>query len=260
MKYARYDNILTPDKLGDFLVRAVDVKSVSQAQFCNACEERNQGFSAQQVDSVLKLIYAQLKSFLELETDVNLDLGSFRLGVRGVIDPAGTGKVVRGALHTRPARELEAIAAGLPLVEVPPAQTGPALFSIEDVTTGQVNRGLNRQGMAVLYGHKIRIENGSVKLRNTATGDVVTVLGNLAENSAGKVIFLVPGPGLLAEGTYRISVETCYNGSGRPLNTPRSAELDIDLVIPCPLPPQSALAEQPALAADQDLDAKGSKS
>jgi hypothetical protein len=139
----------------------------------------------------------------------------------------------QGALHARPARDLEAIAAGLPLVEVPPSQTGPALFSIEDVTTAQANIGLSPGGMAVLYGHHIRIEQGHIKLRNTASGAEEVLQENLAENGASKVIFLVPAT--LAAGTYRVSVETCYSGSSKyPYSEPRTAELDIDLTVPCP--------------------------
>jgi hypothetical protein len=237
MKYARYDNLLTPDKLGDFLVRAVDVKPVSQAQFCKACEERNQGFSAQQIESVLKLVGAQIKSFLELETDVNLDFASFRLGVKGTIDPAGPGKIVKGSLHARPARELEALAEGLPLVEVPPAQTGPAIFSAQDVTTEQANVGLTPGGMAVLYGHHIKIEEGHIKLRNTATSEETVITGNLGENGASKVIFLVPQA--LPAGTYRVCIETRFGGSGKPLSTPRSTELEVDLTVPCPPAPDT---------------------
>jgi hypothetical protein len=44
------------------------------------------------VESVLKLVHEQIKSFLELENDVNLGFVSFRLGVKGTIDPAGTGR------------------------------------------------------------------------------------------------------------------------------------------------------------------------
>jgi hypothetical protein len=167
----------------------------------------------------------------------NLDFASFRLGVKGTIDPAGTGKIVRGTLHTRPARELEAIAQGLSLVEVQPTQTGPAIFSIQDVTTEQANIGLSPGGMAILYGHQIKIDEGHIKLRNTATNEETVITGNLGENGASKVIFLVPQA--LPAGTYRVCIETRFGGSGKPLSTPRTAELEVDLTVPCPPAPDT---------------------
>jgi len=234
MRYARYNNVFTEEQ-GDYFVRAVDIRSVGLDQLCKACEARNEGFSAQQVESVIKLLGAQVRSFLAMETEVNMDFVSFRLGVKGTIDPAGTGKVVKGVLHVRPARQLEALAAALPLEEVPPSQSGPALFSIEDAATGRANTGLSPGGMAVLFGHNIRIVNGHVKLRNVDSGTETLITGSLAENSASKVIFLVPAS--LAAGTWRVSVATCYSGGGKLLSSPHSAELDVDLAVPCPPAP-----------------------
>jgi hypothetical protein len=232
MNYARYNNVFTPDKQGDFLVRALDVPTINQTLFCKAVGELNQGFSADQVDHVLKICHTQLKNFVELGMDVSLEMVDFRLGVRGTIDPAGSGKVVQGVLRAHPSKDLEHLAEALHLEEVPPAQTGPAIFSVQDVATEQVNTGLTPGGMGVLYGHHIKIENGHLTLRNVSTGAEEEIPGNLAENGASKVIFLVPGT--LGAGTYRIGLSTCYNGGSKLLTEPRSTELEIDLAVPAP--------------------------
>ncbi|GAB6391028.1 MAG: DUF4469 domain-containing protein [Treponematales bacterium] len=123
-------------------------------------------------------------------------------------------------------------------METQPGAAGPALFSVQDVATEQANIGLTPGGMAVLYGHHIKIEDGHIKLRNTSSGEETVITGNLAENGASKIIFLVPAA--LPAGTYRVSLATCYNGNPQnPYSVPRTAELDIDLAVPCPPAPQS---------------------
>jgi hypothetical protein len=127
-------------------------------------------------------------------------------------------------------------------VETQPGAAGPALFSVQDVATEQANIGLTPGGMAILYGHHIKIEDGHIKLRNTATNAETVITGTLAENGASKVIFLVPAD--LPAGTYRLSIETVYSGSSqKPYNPPRTAELDINLTVPCPPPPSAGEAK-----------------
>jgi len=119
--------------------------------------------------------------------------------------------------------------------EVSPSQTGPLLFAVQDVSTEQISTGLTPGGMAVLAGKNIRIENGHIRLRNTATGAEEVIAGNLAENTVGKVIFLVPAA--LAAGTYRLSPWTCCNGS-RPYTEPGIAGPG-----DCSLPSRTVLKE-----------------
>jgi hypothetical protein len=241
MKYSRFENLFSSKK-GDYLVRAVDVPTVSNKEFCKAVGELAQGLSAEQMELALKLALVKLKDYLAMGVNVHLDIAEFRLGVKGVIDPAGGGKALKGEVKAHAPHELALIAAGLTLVETQPGAAGPTLFSVQDVATEQTSEGLTPGGMAILFGHHIKIEDGGVKLRNTATGEETVITGNLAENGMSKVIFLVPAN--LPAGTYRLSIETRYSGNTqRPYNPPRTAELDADLVVPCPLAASAAEAK-----------------
>ncbi|GAB6391833.1 MAG: DUF4469 domain-containing protein [Treponematales bacterium] len=232
MKYSRFENLFSSKK-GDYLVRAVDVPTVSNKEFCKAVGELAQGLSAEQMELALKLALVKLKDYLAMGVNVHLDIAEFRLGVKGVIDPAGGGKALRGEVKAHAPHELALIAAGLTLVETQPGAVGPTLFSMQDLASGTANEGLTPGGMAILFGHHIKIEDGGVKLRNVSTGEVIEVTGSLGENTASKVIFLVPAN--LPAGTYRLSIETRYSGNTqRPYAAPKTAELDIDLSVPPP--------------------------
>jgi len=232
MKYVRYDNIFS-EAPGDFLVRVIDVPTMNEDEFCEEVAAFHEGLTAEQAALAVRLFDKAFRNILKRGSSVKTRFLEFRLGAKGHIGADGK-KAVKGAVHAHAPKDYDALAAGLAMDEVTGSQTGPALYSVKDSVTGLVDKGLTPGGMAVLLGRNIKVEGGSVKLRNLATGAVTEIAGNLGENKPSTVIFLVPAS--LPEGVYRVSVETVYSGSSqKPYNLPRSAELDINLPVPPPL-------------------------
>jgi hypothetical protein len=229
MKYVRYNNIFT-GQAGDFLVRTIDVPTITEERFCRQIALFNEGITEEQAVLALNLINKALKSFIQQGFSVKTRFAEFRLGAKGLIDSEGK-KNVKCTVRAKISRELEEIAAENKMEETQPSRTGPSLFSIKDVSSGLVDEALTPGGIAVILGRSIKVENGSVKLRNTETGAVTEVAGNYAENKPGTVIFLIPAG--LEHGVYRVSVETTYSGAV-PYIEPKTGELDIDLAVPPP--------------------------
>ena len=106
------------------------------------------------------------------------------------------------------------------------AETAGFIAELTDVTTEAVNETLTPGGMFALEGHKIKVAGDhadcGVYFINAANpAERVRVAGHLAENTAGKIIGMIPA---LAAGTYRVAVTTQYTVGGTPLKEPRTAE------------------------------------
>jgi hypothetical protein len=92
-----------------------------------------------------------------------------------------------------------------------------------DVTTEAINEALTPGGMFSLSGHKIKVEgdNPEVGVYFVSAADAsqrVKVSGHLAENTAAKVIGMIPA---LTAGAYQLEIVTQYTHGGNQLKEPR---------------------------------------
>jgi hypothetical protein len=111
------------------------------------------------------------------------------------------------------------------------ANTNGFIAEVTDVTTEAVNEVLTPEGMFAISGHKIKIAGESadcgVFFVNVASpGQRLRAVGHLAENSASKVIGMLPE---LGAGKWQVEVVTQFTGSGTLLKTPRAARLAAEL-------------------------------
>jgi hypothetical protein len=107
------------------------------------------------------------------------------------------------------------------------------LAEFTDVTTEAVNETATPGGMFVLAGHKIKMAGTHadcgvyfVDAANPAQREKVT--GNLAENTAGKIIGKIPA---LAAGKWKIEVVTQYGGGSNLLKESRTIGFTHELTV-----------------------------
>jgi hypothetical protein len=92
-----------------------------------------------------------------------------------------------------------------------------------DVTSGAVNETLTPGGMFNTSGHKIKVEGDKPEVGvcyvSAADPSVrVKVAGHLAENTASRVIGIIPA---LTPGAWKLEIVTQYTHGGSPLKEPR---------------------------------------
>jgi hypothetical protein len=114
------------------------------------------------------------------------------------------------------------------------ADSSGYIYEFIDLTTGAVNETLTPGGMFSLSGHKIKIFGketgcGVYFAPEAEPAAEVKVEGHLAENTASKIIGVIPP---LTPGAYKVIVKTQFTGSGATLlKTPRLIESAFTLTI-----------------------------
>jgi hypothetical protein len=108
-----------------------------------------------------------------------------------------------------------------------------------DVTTKSVDETLTPGGQFSISGHKLKIagddpEVGVYFVPEADPAGRVKVAGHLAENSASKLIGIVPA---LGAGKWLVEVKTQFSGSGSTmLKAPRTITSAFSLTVPAPAP------------------------
>jgi hypothetical protein len=102
-----------------------------------------------------------------------------------------------------------------------------------DVTTESVNETLTPGGMFSIAGHKLKVvgdnpEVGVYFVPEVDPAGRVKVTGHLAENSASKLIGIVPA---LGAGKWKVEVKTQYSGGSSPLKEPRTISFNSVLTV-----------------------------
>lgn len=149
--------------------------------------------------------------------------GSF-IGKDGVVDPAKHKAHVNINPSAAFRKELE---------KVQPVFSGNVLDSggariglVTDSATGRTDGFMTPGNTIDVTGKKIRSLNadgsgiGSVKFVNAETDEVAATVTSLTINEPSRIILVVPTS--LAEGTYRLEVETYYSNSNTLLKVPRT--------------------------------------
>jgi hypothetical protein len=121
------------------------------------------------------------------------------------------------------------------VVEIMGEQSNPLeILSITDSSTGKTDGTLTKGRNAELKGGYLKIVGESpdcgISFKNTADESVTKLtMADIVLNEPSRVLILVPVT--LAAGEYELSLTTQFTGGGSLLKTPRSAILDIPIII-----------------------------
>jgi hypothetical protein len=228
-----YANYL-PSVDGEYIARTDDEAALKIPQVCASMKNRG-GFTGS-VDDAQEHVHLFLKEAMYQICDgFSVDFGFFKINPR-------IGGAFKDALETwdpkkhpvkfsfhvlKPLRDI------VPHIEVyieGVHDGGGFIAECTDITTEAVNETLTPGGMFALAGHKIKVagEDAACGVYFAPEGagagagpaQKVKVTGHFAENTAGKIIGIVPA---LGAGQWRVEIVTQFSGSGSTtLKTPRT--------------------------------------
>lgn len=155
------------------------------------------------------------------------------MGTRGVFDPQRNACVV----NISPTQELRReVARVKPVFSGNVRSMGGARIAlVRDVTTGKTDGTITPGGLLDVTGSKIRCLNadgtglGSLTLVNADTQSVAATITTLGINDPSRLMFNLPVD--LAEGSYRLRVETYFTAGGSLLKSARQIEYPFPLKV-----------------------------
>jgi hypothetical protein len=213
---------------GAYLARTDDEASLSIEQVCAAMKNRG-GYTGSYEDAVehVKLFFDEAAYQLCDGFSVNTGYYSLHPRIGGTWEsPADPCDPAKHPLRFsfRALKPLRDLAAHIEVLIEGVAETAGFIAEVTDVTTEAVNETLTPGGMIAIEGHKIKIAGDNadcgvyfVSAANAAQR--VKVTGHLAENTASKIIGIIPA---LAAGQWKLELVTQFTGSGTLLKEPRT--------------------------------------
>jgi hypothetical protein len=237
-----YPNYLTHVE-GAYIARTDNEASLSIEEVCAALKNRG-GFTGSYDDLVehVKQFFDEAAYQLCDGFAVNTGYFSVHPNVGGTFD-----KVIEGhdtkkhpvTFRFRTLSALRALAEHI-VVEVEGlADVQGYIDEFIDVSTESVNDTLSPGGMFSIAGHKLKVagdnpEVGVYFVPETDPAGRVKVSGHLAENTASKLIGVIPA---LDAGKWQVEVKTQFSGSGSTmLKAPRTITSAFTLTVPAPAP------------------------
>jgi hypothetical protein len=215
---------------GAYLARTDNEASLSIEEVCAALKNRG-GFTGNYDDLV-----EHVKQFLD-ETAyqlcdgfaVNTGYYSLHPNVGGTFDKVNEGHDAEKhpvTFRFRTRAPLRSLAEHIEIQVEGLADVSGYIDEFIDVTTDAIDEALTPGGQFSISGSKIKIagDNADVGVYFVSAADAsqrVKVSGNLAENTASKVIGMVPA---LTAGTYKLEVVTQHASGGTLLKEPRASE------------------------------------
>ncbi|MDR2808619.1 MAG: DUF4469 domain-containing protein [Spirochaetaceae bacterium] len=219
-----------PHVEGAYIARTKSEASLSVEEICAALKNRG-GFSGNYDDLV-----EYVKQFLDEVAyqlcdgfAVNTGYFSIHPNVGGTFDKVTEGHdakkhPVTFRFHTR--SPLRALAKHITIEVEGLADVQGYIDEFVDISTEAVNEALSPGGLFSIAGHKIKVvgddpELGVYFVSAADAAQRVKVVGNLAENTASKVIGVIPA---LAAGAWKVEIKTQYSGGSKLLKEPRTVE------------------------------------
>ncbi|MDR2807954.1 MAG: DUF4469 domain-containing protein [Spirochaetaceae bacterium] len=205
---------------GAYIARTNSEASLTIEQICAALKERG-GFTGNYDDLV-----EHVKQFLDEMAyqlcdgfAVNTGYFSIHPNVGGTFDKITEGYDVKKhpiTFRFRTRAPLRTLAEHITVEVEGLADVQGYIDEFVDVSTEAVNETLTPNGLFSISGHKIKMvgDDPDVGVYFVSEADQtqkVKVAGNLAENTASKLIGVIPG---LAAGTWKVEVKTQFSGSG----------------------------------------------
>jgi hypothetical protein len=165
---------------------------------------------------------------------VNTGYFSIHPNVGGTFDKANEGHDTRKhpiTFRFRARAPLRALAEHIAVEVEGVADVACYVDEFIDISSGAENETLTPGGQFSITGHKIKIAGEEADIGVyfvSETGERVKTDGRLAENTASKLIGVIPA---LSAGTWRVEIKTQYSGGSSFLKEPRTATLNIGLVV-----------------------------
>ncbi|MDR2149971.1 MAG: DUF4469 domain-containing protein [Spirochaetaceae bacterium] len=216
---------------GAYIARTDNEASLTIAEVCAALKNRG-GFTGSYDDLVehVKQFFDEMVYQLCDGFAVNTGYFSLHPNVGGTFDKVTEGHDAKKhpiTFRFRPCAPLRKAAEYI-VVEVEGlAEVNGYIDEFTDVTTEAVNETATSGGMFSIVGHKIKIagEDPEVGVYFVSEADPavrVKVSGHLAENTASKLIGVIPA---LSAGKWKLEIKTQYSGGSNVLKEPRSLVL-----------------------------------
>jgi hypothetical protein len=212
---------------GAFIARTDDEASLSVEDVCAALKNRG-GFTGNYQDLVEYVRQFFDEAAYQLCDGFSVNTGYYSLHPRIGGTWANAAEPWDGAKHPirfsfRALKPLRDLASRIEVHIEGVAETTGFIAEITDITTEAVNETLTPGGMFSLAGHKIKVAGDNadcgvyfVDAANPA--QKVKVAGHLAENTAGKIIGIIPA---LGAGQWRVEVITQFSSGGTTTKEPR---------------------------------------
>ena len=206
-----YDLTLTERK-DDRFGRVVTTKSLSENDLVNIAVSRRTDLNATTLKASMEILKEIAVEQIANGASVNFGLGYFNLTVSGVFigDNSKWDATQHSlAVNATPTAELRNAVKATAVDVRGLAVSGPAINSLTDVSSGEVNTRLTPGGGVNLIGSKIKIEGDApgvgISLVNQETEEVVTIpQTSVLVNEPSKMTFLVPAT--LTAGDYKLSL------------------------------------------------------
>ncbi|MDR0563272.1 MAG: DUF4469 domain-containing protein, partial [Spirochaetaceae bacterium] len=223
---------------GAFIARADDEASLSVEDVCAALKNRG-GFTGSYDDLTehVRQFFDEAAYQLGDGFSVNLKYFSIHPRIGGTWENAAerfSPEKHKIGFSFRTLKPLRDLAEHVEVLIEGVADTGGFIAEVVDVTTEAVNESLTPGGMFSITGHKLKISGpdpscGIYFVSGAAPAQRVQVGGHLAENSAGKLIGIIPA---LSPGQWKIEVLTQYSGaSNNPLKSPRTIAYAVEFTV-----------------------------
>jgi hypothetical protein len=232
-----YPNYL-PNSEGAYLARTNNEASLSIEEVCAALKNRG-GFTGNYNDLVeyVRQFFDETAYQLCDGFAVNTSYFSIHPNVGGTFDKVTQGHDTQRhpvTFRFRTRAPLRALAEHIVVDVEGLADTQGYIDEFVDVSTEAVNETLTPGGMFNMSGHKIKVAGNSpeagVYFVNEADGSAVKVAGHFAENTASRLIGVIPP---LGAGKWKAEVKTQYSGAiNAPLKNLRVIESSFTLSTP----------------------------
>lgn len=237
--YDLKDNAMTKDVKEDYVANVRTLHSMTVEDIARAIVAERTEFRLDTIVNIANLIDEKIRHFICQGNTVVTGSAMYSPSITGVFmgktgsfDPA----VHSLGVNITPAKALrDEVAKVTPEFSGYVKDLGGARIGlVKDTQTGKTDGSLTPGGIVEVTGSKIKSVNadgtaiGKVVLVNTET-QAETEITSLAINDPSRLMFSIPAN--LAEGTYKLRVETYFSTNQQRLKNVRSIDYDYDLVV-----------------------------
>ena len=222
-----YDLAITERK-DDRFGRVVTNKSLNEDDLIKIAVQRRTDLSPTSLKSTMDLLKEIAREQISNGASVAFGLGYFSVRVNGVFYGENAGRNANEHalnVNVTPTAELRRSVKSATVSMRGDAKVGTAISKVIDVVSGEVNSVLTPGGAVNIVGCRIKIAGDDpavgIALINQETSEVTTIPRTaIATNEPKKVTFVLPVN--LANGDYKLHINTQYSNSSTLLKEPRT--------------------------------------
>ena len=229
---------MTKDVKEDYIAKVKTLKSLTIEGIANAIAAERTEYRPETIVNICNLVDEKIRQLVCQGNTVvtgsalySPSITGLLIGTTGAINP----DINKCIVNVAPSAAMRAeVAKVTPEFSGNVKNLGGARISlVKDVTTGLTDGTITPGGMLDITGSKIKCVNadgtgtGTLKLIKESTQAVAATITTFGINDPSRLMFTLPTP--LADGTYRLELETWFSNSTTLLKEPRT------LVYPLPL-------------------------